>query len=153
MSGFRTAPAVALLGALLVRSGRITQEQLEEALDAQSDGQLRLGELLVQCGWLTNRDLAEALAEQFGVDFFDLRTAQVDEAATATLPEEVARRNCALPIGYDEDGVLLVALSDPADAAGVTSIRSAAGRGVRFVVAEKPLIVDALDRVFGGEDR
>ena len=148
MSGFRTAPAVALLGALLVRSGRITQEQLEEALAAQSEGQLRLGELLVERGWLTSRELAQSLAEQFGLTFLELATAQLGGTAVDALPADVARRHCAVPVRYDEDGALVVAIADPADAAGVTSIRGAAGRSVRFVVSEQRLIAEALDRVY-----
>lgn len=56
------------LGALLVESGFVTKEQLDEALTEQRhDPGRRLGEILVVGGALSGPDLARALAEQHGV--------------------------------------------------------------------------------------
>jgi type IV pilus assembly protein PilB len=150
MSSNRTAPAAALLGALLVRAGAITQEQLDDAVAAQANAGLRLGELLVARGSLTERALAVALAEQFGLEFVDLTVAPIDEAAAGELPAAVVREHTAFPVGHDDAGRLLVAISDPADAAGFSAIRAATGDDVRFVVAERAVVEDLLARVLGG---
>ena len=151
MSQNRTAPAAALLGALLVRAGAITQEQLDDAVAAQAKAGLRLGELLVARGSLTQRELAVALAEQFGLEFLDLTVAPLDEAAAGELPVAVAREHTAIPVGHDDERRLVVAISDPADAAGVTAIRAATSGDVQFVVAERDLLEDVLARAGGGE--
>ena len=140
MSTERTAPAAALLGALLVRAGAITQEQLDDAVAAQAEAGMRLGELLVARGLLTQRTLCMALAEQFGLEFLDLTVTQTDLAAARELPEAVGREYGALAVGRDDEGRLLVAISDPADAAGVTAIRAATSNDVRFVVAEPDVL-------------
>jgi hypothetical protein len=151
MSAHRTAPAAALLGALLVRAGTITQEQLEDAVSSQAEAGLRLGELLIARGWLTQRALAVALAEQFGLEFIDLTTAPLDETAADVLPAPVAREHTAFAVGHDGAGRLVVAIADPADAAGVTAIRAATNGDVQLVVAERDLVEDVLARAGGGE--
>jgi len=153
MHTHRTAPAAALLGALLVRAGAITQEQLEAAVAAQVDAGLRLGEVLIARGWLTQRALAVALAEQFGLEFVDLTGARVDETAVGLLPAAVAREHVAVAFGHDDAGRLIVAISDPADAASITAIRAATSGDVRFVVAERDVVEDVLARGHGGGAR
>jgi hypothetical protein len=53
-----------LLGGVLVRTGRITEEQLQEALRVQKKTLQRLGYLLVQSGFINENDLKEALRVQ-----------------------------------------------------------------------------------------
>jgi len=67
-------PAWLPLGALLVREGLITNEQLETALIDQQGTGLRLGELLVQWGWVESSAISRALAEQYDLEFVDLDT-------------------------------------------------------------------------------
>lgn len=52
------------LGRLLVRMGRITQEQLDEALEIQSRSGESLGRILVEGGFVTDADVQEALRSQ-----------------------------------------------------------------------------------------
>lgn len=53
-----------LLGTVLVRTGRITEQQLTDALATQKQTLQRLGHILVKRGWLTQEDLVEALRTQ-----------------------------------------------------------------------------------------
>ena len=152
MSTYRTAPAAALLGAVLVRAGTITQEQLEEALAAQVDARRRLGEILVERGWLTERALAEALAEQFGLEFVDLSEMEVGPSSAPALPDDIARAYGALSLGHDDTGRVIVAVADPADAAGVSAIRAATDGRARLVVAEKELLAQAVARVIASTE-
>ena len=52
------------LGSLLIEQGRITVQQLEEALYVQEQTGQLLGEILVARGYLTPPALSNALAEQ-----------------------------------------------------------------------------------------
>ena len=61
------------LGALLKRAGKITDRELENALDAQSAGDLRpLGEILVAQGAVTRRDVDKYMRQQIEGVVFDL---------------------------------------------------------------------------------
>jgi len=53
-----------LLGAVLVRTGRITEAQLREALHTQKQTLQRLGYVVVKCGLISEEDLIEALRVQ-----------------------------------------------------------------------------------------
>src|SRR5512146_49894 len=52
------------IGSLLVRAGRITQEQLDALLQVQTETQQRLGFLLIRDRLVTPQDLREALRLQ-----------------------------------------------------------------------------------------
>lgn len=51
------------IGALLLRSGLLSAEQLAEALEEKEATGQRIGEIVVQRGWLSDDDLARTLAE------------------------------------------------------------------------------------------
>ena len=101
------------LGQILLEQGLITNEQLEKALAAHKSTARSLGRTLIDLGYIKERDLVMALAEQVGLDFVDLGEHQIDPLAASLLPEQLARRYRALPIG-ERDGKLLVAMSAPA---------------------------------------
>ncbi len=75
-----------------------------------------------------------ALAEQVGLEFVDLTEYPVDPTATTLLPEALARRYRAIPIG-ERDGKLLVAMSDPANVYALDDIRTITNRDVQPLVA------------------
>src|SRR4029453_2009369 len=52
------------IGELLIKAGRLTRAQLDQALADQSESGLRLGEALVRRAWLTDSELRLVLAFQ-----------------------------------------------------------------------------------------
>ena len=69
-------------------------------------------------------------------------------AATSLLPENVARRLSALPIAFDEDGTVVVAVTDPTDVMASDDLRLALGLQIRFVVVSVSDLARTLDRCF-----
>jgi type IV pilus assembly protein PilB len=136
------------LGALLLRDGVITAEQLAAALAQKEAEGGRLGEILLRYNVATAAAVARALAEQYGLEFVELSRSDLDSAATSLLPENVARRLSALPIAIDEDGTVAVAVTDPTDVMASDDLRLALGLQVRFVVASVSDLARTLDRVF-----
>ena len=122
------------LGEILVDQGLITPEQLQQALDEHRRSGRLLGRVLIDLGLAKEADLVRALAEQVGLEFVDLTEYKIDPSSTALLPEQVARKYRALPIG-ERDGKLLVAMSDPANVYALDDIRIVTGRDVQPVVA------------------
>src|SRR5207249_1274856 len=68
-------------------------------------------------------------------------------SAASLVPENVARRYHALPIGFDQHGTLVVAMADPANVIALDDIRTITGRDLRPVVATKSDILDAVAKV------
>jgi type IV pilus assembly protein PilB len=138
------------LGDILVEDGLVTQTQLAEAFDEHQRAGRALGRVLVDRGVLSESQLVAALAKQIGMRFVDLSDFPVDGAALASVPQAVARRYNALPIGY-EDGKLIVAMSDPANVFALDDIRSITGMDVKPVVATKADVLSAINRYHRAE--
>src|SRR4051794_25144169 len=100
------------LGELLLGRGMLSEEQLKEALLQQTATGERLGNFLVSHGLVDERALVRVLADQLSMEVVDLRTAELDEDVVALLPEETARRLCAIPIAREGQRID-VAVGDP----------------------------------------
>ncbi len=131
------------LGEILVEEGLITAEQLERALLEQSRTDQLLGRILIDLKMVKESDLMAALAKQIGFRFVDLNDHQIDPSAAMLIPEQVARRYRALPIGY-EDSRLLVAMADPANLFALDDIRTMTGMDLQPVVATAADIESAI---------
>ena len=136
------------LGSLLLRDGVITVEQLEAALDQKEAEGGRLGEILLRYNVVTAAAIAQALAEQYGFEFVELSKFDLVPAATSLLPENIARRLSALPIAFDEDDTVIVAVTDPTDVMASDDLRLALGLQIRFVVVSVSDLARTLDRCF-----
>jgi type IV pilus assembly protein PilB len=131
------------LGEILVEEGLITAEQLERALVEQSRTDQLLGRILIDLKMVKESDLMAALAKQIGFRFVDLTEYTIDGSAAGLIPEQVARRYRALPIGY-EDSRLLVAMADPANLFALDDIRTITGMDLMPVVATAADIESAI---------
>jgi type IV pilus assembly protein PilB len=133
------------LGALLVESGLITNDQLAAALEQQAKSDVAIGRVLVDLGFISEIDLVRALTKQVGLEFVDLTEHPIDATIASLIPESLARRYQALPIAWNGD-VLVVAMADPSNILAVDDIRALTGAQVRSVVATAAQIRDAIDR-------
>ncbi len=136
------------LGALLIREGLVTDAELDAALAQQRlSASRRLGELLVERGVVTPADVARLVAEQYELPFVELGASEVDPLAGALLPEEIAQRHAALPIGFLPDGSLRVVVADPTKVLYSDELHVALGVPLSFAVADPAAIEDAIKRV------
>ncbi len=136
------------LGQLLVDGRILTEEQLQRALEHKATTGHRLGEVVVDLGFTTERAIAGALAEQYELEYVDLDVVQLDKQAIALLPEELARRYEALPLRILDDGVPLLAVTDPTNLATADDLRFALGSNFRIAVAERGQIDLAIARAY-----
>ena len=147
--GAATAPATGeparrFLGEILVETGVLTREKLDDALLKQRISGKRLGTLLVELGALDERDLATALGQHFGVAVIDLRRQAPDPDVIQRLPESSARSLQAVPL-RETDGVYEVAVADPSDQLAA-ELESVMGGPVALLVASATDIRRAVDR-------
>ena len=138
----RVRPAI---GTLLVEEGLVTQEQIDSALAEQVNVGAPLGRVLTERGLVSEIDLARTVAGQHGLDFIDLTDRAIDPSITALVPEAVARRYLALPIGMDDDR-LVVAMADPSNVFALDDIRTLTKSDIHPVVVPRDQLLEALDR-------
>ena len=138
---------IPLLGEILVRNGRITQRDLDQALAAQREIGDLIGRVLIRLGLVSESDLTAALSEQLGVP-----VARVDDFPDVPvdvpgLSPEYLVAHLVLPLAVAE-GDLMVAMATPQDSFLTKAIRLATGlRPLPRVGAESELAV-ALERLY-----
>src|SRR4051812_5970679 len=81
-----------LLGEILVKRKRITNEQLEHALSVQKKENGFVGEILVKLGYLEERDIVVALVLQCGLPYIAVNKYTIDPAIVRLIPKDVAQR-------------------------------------------------------------
>jgi len=133
------------LGDILIEGGLLGREQLESAFAEHQRLGRPLGRVLVDMGMLTESQLVASLATQIGLPFVDLSDYPVDSGAVVLLPDAVARRHIALPIGFDGERIV-VAMADPANVFALDDIRSMTRREVKPVVATRADLLAAINR-------
>ena len=133
-SGTRTA-----LGTLLIERGLIDVQQLDDALRIGADTGERLGEVLVREGWTSEEDLAKTLAEQWHLRYLERSAISFDGNALSRLSHEEATRLEALPMQFNDEGAIVVALAEPTDAR-LLALRSLLGDRIDCVVVAKSAI-------------
>ncbi len=111
------------LGAMLVESGLVTQLQIDDALRRQQQGGGRLGEVLVGSGLVSEDDLINALAGQMHLAVVDLRAITPNPAAVGLLPRDFIVRHRLLPLRLDENGNLVIAMTNPLDVVVIDEVR------------------------------
>lgn len=117
------------VGDLLVEAGAITQDQLDQALAKQKEDGGRLGTVLQAMGFISKELLITVLTTQMGIEYMDVRSAQIDESVLNLVPDNLVSKYKAMPIGYKEDNpnILQVAMADPTDLIAIDDIAIASG--------------------------
>ena len=117
------------VGDLLVEAGAITQDQLDQALAKQKEDGGRLGTVLQTMGFISKELLITVLTTQMGIEYMDVRSAQIDESVLNLVPDNLVSKYKAMPIGYKEDNpnILQVAMADPTDLIAIDDIAIASG--------------------------
>jgi hypothetical protein len=135
------------LSDILVELGFVDEQAAEHAVEAARHPGQTPEKVLVQAGTITEDQLARALAERYGLDHIDLTEFPVDESAAALLRQTAAKRYLAAPVGFAEDGALVLAVADPADSLGLSDIAVMTKLPVRPAVAARSQIVMLLDKL------
>jgi len=139
-------------GALLVRCGLVSEEDVAQALIVQEETGKRLGETLVDMGALNPRELIRVLADLLHMPVVDLRRDNPEPDVLALLPEQVVRQYMAVPIRLDDDG-LQVAVSDQPPVSVLALLEQSTDHPIRLVLAPESDIQWAIDssyRAIGG---
>jgi type IV pilus assembly protein PilB len=143
-----TSNAPDKLGELLVKSGRINQAQLQEALAHQKDQGGRLGTNLIKLGHITERQLVEALSEQFKVPSVDLNNMEIEDAVIKIIPADIARKYTIFPV-TKAGATVTVAMIDPTNVFAMDDVKFMTGYRVEPVVASESAIRAAIDKYYG----
>ena len=91
--------------------------------------------MLVERGVLRHDQLARVVAERFGLDFVDLSVYDLDMGAVNLIRVQAAKRYQAVPVGYTDDGAVLLAMANPTNVLTIDDVGMMTGRRIRPAAA------------------
>ena len=139
------------LAKALVNGGRVPLEAMNVALEEHRLTGQSIARILTNQNLVTEADLMWGMAEEMGLQFVDLDTAGVDMSVAGALPESTARHHNVMVIAND-NGVPVVAASNPTDVFAMDDLRTIIGSNFITVVATRSQISAYISRAFNSGD-
>ncbi|MCF1182400.1 type II secretion system ATPase GspE [Marichromatium gracile] len=131
----------------LARAGRLTESDLARARRLAEEGGEALLPMLLRLGLVAERALAEALAAELGLELVEPERFPDAPVAEERFTPRFLKDARVLPLA-ERDGVLEVALANPADPFVVQAVRLAAAGPVRLAVALPSVLEQSFERLY-----
>lgn len=138
------------LGELLVYAGKISDDQLKNALDIQKKSGKKLGEVLVGEKFTTEDDIIEVLEFQLGIPHVDLDKYQINPSVATIIPENIVRRYELIAIDK-RDNILIVAMIDPLNIFALDDVKLFVKSEIQPVISTKEKLLKVIDKFYSGE--
>jgi type IV pilus assembly protein PilB len=137
---------------LLVESGLITDEQLQETLnDANRPKNQHIGFFLRKKNLISDEDLGHLLARSFSLPFVHLRDFDIAIDAVQLIPVSFARKNTLIPI-MEEESYLVVAVADPTNNQILENLQFITGKRIELAVATQEDILLAIATYYSQQE-
>jgi type IV pilus assembly protein PilB len=138
---------------ILLDLGYISPEQCEEArLQQQKTPQQSVLEILTQAKAIDPILALQAVAAYCHLPFMRVEATNVDESAFALLPAEYLKAKLVLPIGR-QDNAVLVGISDPADIFLIDDIKRRVRGRVQLVVVPGGDILRTIEEILAADSQ
>lgn len=141
------------LGQLLVDACIITQEQLDQTLEAQKRDGRRLGTLLVEQGLINETQLTQILSQQLAVPWVSLYHVDFSKHLLSLVPREIAEKYCLVPIYVrhvrGQGDTLYVAMDDPTNDEALRECSEWSGLPTRAMISSPRDIRSAIAVYYG----
>jgi type IV pilus assembly protein PilB len=140
------------IGRILTKMGKVTRDQVNEALALQEKNRAPLGQLLVELGYVNHDDVNLALAAQAGMETVNLEDFDLSDEVIREIPSEMAMAYHILPLSHDkETNTLVVAMKTADNFRALDDLRLLMGFNVNAVVAPADQL-EKLIQTYYGED-
>jgi len=139
------------LGEILRDRGLISAEDLARALQEQQRTLIVLGEVLLERNLVGRDDLVAAIEEVTKVPFVDCSSVTADPLALRLINHAIATRNCALPLGLEDNKIIMV-MAEPQNLQSIDELRFITGKVVVPRLGFRREILDAIDRHYALSD-
>jgi type IV pilus assembly protein PilB len=135
------------IGQILKDEGKITEEQLNKALEIQKSSGELLGYILVRMGIVSEKDVLEAYSQQIDVPYVDLEEVNIDLDAVRLVPRHIAQRHNLIPFKKYEDR-LVVAMENPLNVFAIDELHMITGLRIECNIASKSQIEAAINEYY-----
>jgi len=146
------------IGRVLTKMGKVTREQVHEALAVQAKrkqekGQVvPIGQLLIEMGHVTADDVLGALAGQAGMRMVSIKVEEITKDAIEALPSETANTYQIVPLSFNpQSRAIVIAMKSPDNFRAVDDLRLLMGFKVEAVIAATAQIDEVLKKFYSGQ--
>ena len=135
------------IGQLLIEKGVLSHEQLNLALEQQRERGGLLGEVLVEMELVTELDIAQVITSQYGFPYLPLDNYEIDEDVVNSVPENVCRQFCLIPI--DKIGKsLTLAMANPLNVQAAEDVELLTGCTIQTFVSTTSEIKQSIEKYY-----
>jgi type IV pilus assembly protein PilB len=137
------------LGKTLVKAGKITEVQLQKALEMQKNGAGKLGEILVRIGAITDENvISEFIGKQLNIGALRLTDIELNPDIVKLIPQDIARKFNVISVSK-LGKTLIVAISDPNNIYVLDAIKFITGCNIQPVISPENTIQSAIETYYG----
>jgi type IV pilus assembly protein PilB len=137
------------LGKMLVKAGKITEVQLQKALEMQKNGAGKLGEILVKIGAITDENIiSEFIGKQLNIGAIRLTDVELNPEIVKLIPQDIARKFNVIAVSK-LGKTLIVAISDPNNIYVLDAIKFITGCNIQPVISPEGTIQSAINNYYG----
>ncbi|HCX64281.1 MAG TPA: type II secretion system protein GspE [Eubacteriaceae bacterium] len=140
------------IGDLLVEAKKISKKQLEEAIRLQKTKKKKLGEILIDEGFVDEEDIIDVLTLQLNIPRARFNEIFVDKDAVKAVPFVLAKKHVVVPLFYDNNGNLIVAMNDPLDIIALDNLTLATKKNITPYIATKKDILDLIEKFYNTDN-
>lgn len=141
------------VGRILTKMGKVTRDQVQEAMDLQKQRRMPVGQILIELNYVSDEDVNAALAAQAGMESLDLESVEISDETITALPAETANAYQCIPVQYDADkNHLTVAIQSADNFRAMDDLRLLMGYAeVKAVVADPKQVEDRLKKWYSDD--
>jgi len=140
------------LGRVLIKMGKLTRDQVHEALEIQKQRRGPLGRILVELGYINEDELNEALAAQKGMEIVMLDSMEVPKEVIKLVTPQMANIYKVVPVEYvPAENRLTIAMCNPDNFAATDDIKRFLGFNVIACYSSEDQVTKALARYYPEE--
>jgi type IV pilus assembly protein PilB len=136
------------LGQLLMKSGVVSDAQLNDALEVHKATGSPLGRVLVELGYATQGSILSIMATQIGIPYIDFSEHRPEPTAIAVVPRDLATRYTLMPVEFDDENRLVVAMADPQNVLALDDLRIVTGFEIRPAISTKDDILATIEEAY-----
>ena len=136
------------LGKMLVKAGKITEEQLHKALEMQKDGSAKLGEVLVKIGAVSDENvISEFIGKQLNIGALRITDIELNPDIIKLIPHDIASKFNVIAV-TKLGKTLVVAISDPNNIYVLDAIKFITGCNIQPVISPESTILKAIETYY-----
>ncbi len=136
------------IGDILLESGRITEEQLLEALEFKDEHRVYLGKAITSLEFLTEKEMVEILSEQLSIPYLELSGYEIQSDVLTIVDQDYAEKYKIMPLFFFDES-LTVATADPLNVQMIDDLAVVTNMEINLILATESEITRSIDLFYG----